>query len=204
MSPSLQTSVPRSWVPRLMRKKKNSWLNEKASETGRSLGSLLTVLKFHVLLKESLFLRLIVPQVCSASSTQTDCVYVCAQTHTWVLPTQNAANHVCTSRRERKKEGGKERRKFDKVLDREKKEEAGRCPYSKAVAMEIHQTIQTASATAAWRIFEWNKPPFYFSFPLQEDSLAMSNPLRPPPPLLFPATQSPVASKRRRENTQCL
>lgn len=135
-----------------------------------------------------------------AAHRQTVCVCVCAPTHTWVLPTQNAANHVCTSRRERKKEGGKARRKFDKVLDREKEEEeAGRCPYSTAVAMETHQTIQTASATAAWRIFEWNKPPFYFSFPLQDNSLVLSKPLRPPPPLLFPATQSPVASKRRGE-----
>lgn len=180
-----------------MRMKKNpSWLNEKASATGHSLGSLLTALKFHVLLKESLFLRLIVPQVCSASSTQTDCVCVRQRIPECSPPKTLQTMSVQVGERG-KKEGGKERRKFDKVLDREKEEEAGRCPYSTAVAMETHQTIQTASATAAWRIFEWNKPPFYFSFPLQEDSLAMSKPLQPPPPLLFPATQSPVASKGR-------
>lgn len=127
------------------------------------------------------------------------CVCVCAPTHTWLLPTQNAANHVCTSWRERKKEGGKERRKFDKVLDREKEEEAGRCLYSQLLPWKHTRQYRQPLPQGHEGFLSEISPPSYFSFPLQEDSLAMSKLLRPPPPLLFPATQSPVASKRRGE-----
>lgn len=181
----------------MRKKKKPSWPNEKASATGRSLGSLLTVLKFHVLLKESLFLRLIVPQVCSASSTQTDCVCVRQRIPEYSPPKTLQTMSVQVREREKKREG-KRRGNLTRYWTerRRRRQEDVLTPQ---LLPWKHQTIQTASATAAWRIFEWNKPPFYFSFPLQEDSLAMSK-----PPLLFPATQSPVASKRRGENTRCL
>lgn len=137
-----------------------------ASHRGRSL--LLTVLKFQVLLKESLFLRLIVPYSAPpAAHKQTMCV--CVGAHTWIFPTQNAANHVCTSQRE----GGRERKKSDKVLDRKREEEVvrrrkKRFPYSAAVAIATRPTIHTASATVAWRLRE-------LTLLLFPNTLAMSN-----------------------------
>lgn len=78
--------------------------------------------------------------------------------HTWIFPTQNAANHVCTSRREGKRgrereeeiwqgAGQKERRGGGGVVRRRKE----RFPYSAAVAIATRPTIYTASATVAWR-----------------------------------------------------
>lgn len=86
--------------------------------------------------------------------------------------------------RERQPEGGREReeemRKFDKDGKREERRRKERFPYSAAVAMATRPTIHTASATVAKRIRNELTP---LLFPSQENTLAMSKPRWPPPPL---------------------
>lgn len=113
------------------------------------------------------------------------CVCVCVHKRIPEYSPPKTLQTMSVQVRERQPEGGREReeemRKFDKDGKREERRRKDRFPYSAAVAMATRPTIHTASATVAKRIRNELTPPL--NFPSQENTLAMSKPRWPPPPL---------------------
>lgn len=173
---------------------KNSWLNRRRMlPTGKP--SFTYCVKVPGPLEGKSLFETHCSLACSTSGTQTECV--CVRTHTWIFPTQNSANHVCTSRRERERE--RERKKCDEELDRQREEEweaaggGGKKDFLMPQLLPRQPARQYIQPLPQWHegIIVGEK----------KKKLAMSKPHQSPPPRLFPDGELSLYLKEGR-NTQ--
>lgn len=108
MSPSLQTSVPRSWVPRLMRKKKKQLTERKSFRDGTLARQFTYSVKVPCPLEgKSLFETHCSPSLLCQQHTDRLCVCVCANAY---LSTPHPKRcKPCLYKSEREEKRGRER-----------------------------------------------------------------------------------------------